>query len=168
MKSLRGLAVAASIVSVMCAGCSDDGSDPGFSTRPNTAGETDAPLTDSSGGTLVTPTTSVTTTAEAEDSSGEPVTTGGGATSSTSGGTGPDGTSTSGGGTTESDESTGPIVGGCGNGALDMNEQCDGQNLNGFTCESLGNTGGTLLCDPVTCTFDTSMCSNDTSGGTSG
>ena len=49
-----------------------------------------------------------------------------------------------------------------------MNEQCDGQNLNGFNCESLGNTGGTLLCDPVTCTFDTAMCTNDTSGGTSG
>ena len=72
--------------------------------------------------------------------------------------------------TTEPDDtgSTGPVVGGCGNGALDVNEQCDGQNLNGFNCESLGNTGGTLLCDPVTCTFDTAMCTNDTSGGTSG
>lgn len=149
----------------MCAGCSDDGSEPGFSSNPNTAAETDVPVTDSSGGTQVTPTTQGATTADSEESSGEPVTTSG--TSTSSGG--PDGTSTSGGtSTTGSDESTGPIIGGCGNGALDMNEQCDGQNLNGFTCESLGNTGGTLLCDAVTCTFDTSMCSNDTSGGTSG
>lgn len=167
MKSLRGLAVAATVLTVFTAGCGDDSMDPGFSSMPNT-GNTDAPLTDGSSGSTTLPTTTITSgDASAEgESSGEPPPSG---SSSTSGGpTGPD--STSGGPTTEPDDtgSTGPVVGGCGNGALDVNEQCDGQNLNGFNCESLGNTGGTLLCDPVTCTFDTAMCTNDTSGGTSG
>jgi len=54
----------------------------------------------------------------------------------------------------------------CGNGVIDGNEQGDGANLNGFTCEALGNAGGTLQCDPVTCTFDTQMCEGG--GGTSG
>ncbi len=63
--------------------------------------------------------------------------------------------------------STGGGMAGCGNGKIDPNEQCDGANLNGFTCESLGNAGGTLKCDPVTCTFDTSMCDGG-GGGTSG
>ncbi len=46
-------------------------------------------------------------------------------------------------------------------------EQCDGTDLQGFSCMSLGLNGGTLSCDSVTCTFDTSMCMS-TSGGTSG
>jgi hypothetical protein len=38
-------------------------------------------------------------------------------------------------------------------------EKCDGSNLNGTDCRSLGFTGGgTLLCNPTTCTFDTIMC----------
>lgn len=56
---------------------------------------------------------------------------------------------------------------GCGDAMIMPGEQCDGTELQGFTCESLGLNGGTLSCDPVTCTFDTSMCSS-TSGGTSG
>jgi hypothetical protein len=34
----------------------------------------------------------------------------------------------------------------CGNGDVDEGEQCDGENLGGNTCESLGYTGGTLRC----------------------
>ncbi|MBX7078482.1 MAG: hypothetical protein K1X88_04775 [Nannocystaceae bacterium] len=56
---------------------------------------------------------------------------------------------------------------GCGDGMVSPGEQCDGDELQGFTCMSLGLNGGTLSCDPVTCTFDTSMCMS-TSGGTSG
>ena len=56
---------------------------------------------------------------------------------------------------------------GCGDGAISPGEQCDGADLQGFTCMSLGLNGGTLACDPVMCTFDTSMCMS-TSGGTSG
>jgi hypothetical protein len=37
-------------------------------------------------------------------------------------------------------------------------EQCDGLDLQGFDCGSLGLGGGVLSCDPVTCTFDTSRC----------
>jgi hypothetical protein len=46
----------------------------------------------------------------------------------------------------------------CGNGTIQPGEQCDGANLQGFDCESLGLSGGVLGCDPFTCTFDTSGC----------
>jgi hypothetical protein len=57
-------------------------------------------------------------------------------------------------------------VGNCGNGSVDPGEQCDGADLQGFDCASLGLAGGVLFCDPVMCTFDTSMCMPG--GGTSG
>jgi hypothetical protein len=58
----------------------------------------------------------------------------------------------------------------CGNGVIDDGEQCDGGNLGGFTCVDLGYSGGTLACDPVTCTYDASACTTDMGGssGTSG
>jgi hypothetical protein len=58
------------------------------------------------------------------------------------------------------------FVGNCGNGIIDAGEQCDGADLQGFDCPSLGLGGGVLGCDPITCTFDTSMCMPG--GGTSG
>jgi hypothetical protein len=64
-----------------------------------------------------------------------------------------------GGSTTGADE--------CGNGLIDQGEQCDLVDLNGFTCEQLGYGSGDLLCDPITCTYDTSECVPDM-GGTSG
>lgn len=84
---------------------------------------------------------------------------GGTTTGGSSSGTG----STSSGGTSASSSSSGGDPE-CGNGVIDPGEQCDGTNLNGFDCTNLGYTGGTLACDPVTCTFDTSMCE---SGGSS-
>ncbi len=45
----------------------------------------------------------------------------------------------------------------CGNGVLDPGEQCDGTNLAGKTCASLGHTGGTLAC-AGTCQLDESQC----------
>ncbi|MFO7566504.1 MAG: hypothetical protein R6X02_27930 [Enhygromyxa sp.] len=54
---------------------------------------------------------------------------------------------------------------GCGNGVVDPGEQCDGGNLNGWSCTDLGYAGGTLACDPVTCTYDASGCVNNTDGG---
>jgi hypothetical protein len=58
----------------------------------------------------------------------------------------------------------------CGNGIVDPGEQCDGGNLNGYSCTDLGYAGGTLACDPVTCTYDASGCltSTDGGGGTTG
>jgi len=60
---------------------------------------------------------------------------------------------------------------GCGDGMITSPEQCDGSDLDGYTCETLGYTGGgQLACDPVTCTLDTSNCipgsggTNSTSG----
>jgi hypothetical protein len=53
----------------------------------------------------------------------------------------------------------------CGNGVIDDGEQCDGGNLGGFTCVDLGYSGGTLGCDPVTCTYDASACVTDMDGG---
>jgi hypothetical protein len=53
----------------------------------------------------------------------------------------------------------------CGNGIIEgggygCEEDCEGDDLGGQTCESLGYAGGTLACDsaPTTCTFDTSGC----------
>lgn len=161
MKPLRCLAVAATIVSVLPTGCGDDMMDPGFSSMPNSAG-TEMSMSGESGAATMLPTTTATSgtaSAEGDGSSSEPVTTGGSSTSGST--TEPDPTNPD-----PTNNTTNP--GACNNGTLDANEQCDGGNLNGFTCESLGNTGGTLQCDPVTCTFDTSMCTNDTSGGTSG
>ncbi|MBI4154144.1 carboxypeptidase regulatory-like domain-containing protein [Candidatus Woesearchaeota archaeon] len=44
----------------------------------------------------------------------------------------------------------------CGNGQINGNEDCDGSNLNGQTCQSRGYSGGTLSCS--SCTFDESGC----------
>jgi hypothetical protein len=53
----------------------------------------------------------------------------------------------------------------CGNGAINSGEACDGGNLNGQTCTSIGQgfVGGTLACD--TCQFDTDGCTEPPSCG---
>jgi hypothetical protein len=53
----------------------------------------------------------------------------------------------------------------CGDGVIGDGEDCDGNALDGVTCINLGFTGGTLYCDPVMCTFDTTMCTKPDSGG---
>jgi len=65
-------------------------------------------------------------------------------------------------GTTASFEETGSD---CGNGVIDPGEQCDSENLDGESCNSLNQGSGTLTCDPVMCTYDTQMC-DGTTGGT--
>ncbi len=52
---------------------------------------------------------------------------------------------------------TDPTPANCGNGVIDANEQCDGNELGGQTCESQGFAGGTLGCTAA-CKFDTSAC----------
>lgn len=46
----------------------------------------------------------------------------------------------------------------CGNGYIDSGEVCDGTNLNGATCESLGFGAGPLLCAANCLSFDPSAC----------
>ncbi|MEK6854903.1 MAG: NosD domain-containing protein [Nanoarchaeota archaeon] len=45
----------------------------------------------------------------------------------------------------------------CGDGIIDLGEDCDGQNLNGHTCETLGFRYGNLGC-MLHCDFDVSQC----------
>lgn len=54
----------------------------------------------------------------------------------------------------------------CGNGTLEIGEQCDGSELNGLGCYALGflSSEGALACDAA-CNFDTSGC---VAGGTCG
>ena len=46
----------------------------------------------------------------------------------------------------------------CGNGTIEGNEQCDGGDLGGATCTSLGYSGGGTLACTAACVFDTSGC----------
>jgi len=46
----------------------------------------------------------------------------------------------------------------CGDGVRIATEQCDGADLGGVTCGSLGYASGTLGCSSSTCAFDTSAC----------
>jgi hypothetical protein len=48
-------------------------------------------------------------------------------------------------------------VAGCGSGVIDTGERCDGEDLGGRTCASLGFSGGTLRCRDD-CEFDTRNC----------
>ncbi len=61
---------------------------------------------------------------------------------------------------------SGPVApaGFCGDGVVNLDvEQCDGTDLDGMTCALLGEgTGGTLGCYQASCTFDTSMCMDET------
>ena len=45
----------------------------------------------------------------------------------------------------------------CGNGTVQFDEKCDGEDLAGETCMSLGEEPGTLSCT-ASCEFDTSQC----------
>jgi hypothetical protein len=59
------------------------------------------------------------------------------------------------------------IVSVCGNNIREGSEQCDGKDLGGQTCTSLGYSGGTLSCNPD-CTFNTSGCWTGGGGGGGG
>ena len=49
----------------------------------------------------------------------------------------------------------------CGNGIIELAEECDGEELGGMTCESLGEGTGTLACNSE-CILDVSMCNSTT------
>lgn len=55
----------------------------------------------------------------------------------------------------------------CGNNIKEINEECDGPDMGGQTCVSLGYSGGVLSCNS-NCTFNTSQCTTQSSGGGGG
>ncbi len=162
MTSVRELSVITiAVVATLGLACGDDDGTGGLSnpTKPMVETTMDMELTDgvttqapTTDETTAAPTTTAATTTGADGTStGEPP--------STTGSDDPDTTTNTTGMTTQN-------PGTCGNGVIEGTEQCDGQDLNGFTCETLGNSGGTLQCDPVTCTFDTQLCESGDSGTT--
>jgi hypothetical protein len=52
----------------------------------------------------------------------------------------------------------------CGDGQISLDEECEGNNLDGANCFNLGFQGGQLACDPNTCQYDTSECSDGSCG----
>jgi hypothetical protein len=54
----------------------------------------------------------------------------------------------------------GTAAGVCGDGEKDHDEQCDGDDLGGVTCEDLGCTGGGVLACAGDCTYDLSSCAD--------
>ena len=69
-----------------------------------------------------------------------------------------DTTSTTGDGDGDTSSTTGTTegMGICGDDIIDAGEDCDGTDLAGVTCNSLGHAGGTLLCSA--CVFDETGC----------
>jgi len=62
-------------------------------------------------------------------------------------------------------QDTGPPTptGFCGDGVVNVDgEQCDGTDLDGMTCTQLGMGVGDLACYVASCTFDTTMCHEET------
>ncbi len=59
------------------------------------------------------------------------------------------------------------VVPGCGDGVVAGDEQCDGANVQGASCTSLGFVSGTLSCTSA-CTFNTIACTSGTLGGSQG
>ena len=49
------------------------------------------------------------------------------------------------------------VEAGCGNGQIELGEECDGSNLDGQTCATLGFDSGSLACTYF-CEFDTTQC----------
>ncbi|PCC67602.1 hypothetical protein SAMN02745121_02238 [Nannocystis exedens] len=172
MIAWRTLACSVSLLCLVPA-CGDDGGPGGFSTAGQNSNTNNN--TDTSSGTDTSTGAPGTSTTTGDPTTGPDTTTSTTLAPTTQGPTSttlPDTTTTGDIDTsttstqTSQTQTTDPA--GCGNGQIDPNEQCDGANLNGFTCESLGNAGGSLGCDPVTCTFDTSLCMGNSSSGTSG
>lgn len=65
------------------------------------------------------------------------------------------------GGSTDETTGTGSTTGeplACGNGMIDMGEDCDGADVGAATCLDQGFDDGVIACDPAACTFDVSGC----------
>ncbi len=145
-------------MSLLGCGCSAGAIDQGatFGT-PNTVPEDDGP--GSTGGTVLT--TGVTENPPDPSASTDPTD---GETSGADPGTSDtdSDTETTAGSSSEtsagvSDDSTGALAE-CGNGVIEDDEACDGDELDDMTCADIGTfVGGVLACD-VACAFDTAGC----------
>jgi hypothetical protein len=138
--------------------CSDDAVDmqPGTSSSgEDTVGPVSLDPTTASAGDTDLSATSVDGTGPSSETSASPGETGGSSGDSGSS-SGDSGDSSGEPGSSSSGEPGGP---GCGDDVLDPGEQCDGANLAGYDCVTLGPdfTGGALACAPD-CSFDTSAC----------
>jgi hypothetical protein len=58
-----------------------------------------------------------------------------------------------------------PAAATCGDGVVEGGEECESGVPLADTCETLGFTGGTLICDAASCSYDTSGCSGGTTCG---
>lgn len=56
---------------------------------------------------------------------------------------------------------------GCGDNIINVGEQCDGSNLGGGSCTTIGFSSGVLSCNSI-CTFNTTMCTTSSGGGGGG
>lgn len=142
---------------LVAAGCGDDvssGSDGSTGGDESSTGETLDPTNVT---TTITPTgTTSSTSTTTDDTTGDPDT---GSTTddeTTTDSTTDDTDSTDSTTSTTGDETTGEPLD-CGNDMLDGREACDGVELDGQTCETLGFASGDLSCADD-CTFDTAAC----------
>lgn len=138
---------------LVCVACGKDVDDPSFDNTASGGGGSSSGSSGSGGAEGTVSASSNPTTGDSADGNVDDAADSGGMATS-----GPAGTT----GAAGSDGANGT----CGDGAISPGEQCDGDDLQNFDCMSLGLSGGTLSCDPMTCTFDTSMCMS--MGSTSG
>jgi len=142
------------------AGCGDSDAGEGGS---GTDQSSDGGASMESGSTFTTSTTTAATTATTAESTGAVDSDGGSSSSSgevMSGST----TSTSSGSEGTTEESGGRTRPVCGDGTVEVPEECEPRDVGGGDCRSLGFHGGALVCDPDACVFDTSLCFSDECG----
>ncbi|MGH1346577.1 MAG: lamin tail domain-containing protein [Nannocystales bacterium] len=140
---------------LVAAGCSDDVSSASDGSTGGDESSTGSTVDPTNVTTTIDPTASTSTSS----STGDPdtgSTTDDTTTGPTTGDTDPDTDSTTSTTDAETTGTTGDPVD-CGNDMLDGREACDGAELDGATCESLGFASGDLSCADD-CTYDTAAC----------
>ena len=149
--AFRTYARIALVPSVLAAGCPGDDTSAVSADSSSSSSGDGSTVTQTTSETVTTSATSTMSTTEADTSSGSSeesssteVTQGSSESSSTSSET------------SSSEEST-TEVGSCGNGMVDGSEQCDGDDLAGADCASIGFDAGTLACN-AGCVYDTFDC----------
>jgi hypothetical protein len=154
-KMRRPIGFAALCVLTLTVACSDDAPNEFDTSADESATGTGTP-------TDVPAETGTGANDEVGDGDGDPTTGDGDGDPTTTGDGDGDPTTTTG----DGDGDTGVPV--CGNGVVDVGEQCDGADLNGIGCMDLGYASGDLACDPVTCTYDAAGCMAGGDGGSGG